>query len=232
MIDIIYEDIIRYINYSNLFFNNLSYYINNEINSVLSDINRRSPILISENSPELFKKYQIFDLPLYENPSHVRKNILSVEEARKIGLSISSRDHFHHLGVIGYLSALDNLWNPLIIYKNTYNNELFVVLDLYDQFGNIIVIPIEMSAITHIYNKELLVNRIKSVYGYNNTNIKLMDYINYKIKSNAFIKIYEKKEQGTGTGTVASSFCNNNIANSIFNVNYKTNSLLLLLMLL
>lgn len=35
---------------------------------------------------------------MYENPSHIRKNILTEQEAKQLGLSIGTRDHYHGLG--------------------------------------------------------------------------------------------------------------------------------------
>ena len=87
--------------------------------------------------------------------------------------------------------------------------------------NNDIVVPLEVETTTVSNNTKISVNRIKSVYGFDNTRwYNLNDYINKKLEDNKFIKIYEKKEQGTGFSTVASSFSNTNISELNIIVNY------------
>ena len=87
--------------------------------------------------------------------------------------------------------------------------------------NNDIVVPLEVETTTVSNNTKISVNRIKSVYGFDNTRgYNLNDYIKKKLEDNKSIKIYEKKEQGTGFSTVASSFSNTNISELNIIVNY------------
>ena len=232
MINYISKEIIAYLDRKNYFFDNLSFFIKKDIDDVLNNIDIRKPVVLLNETPNILKNLAISNLPIYENPSHVRKNILSVDDAKKLGLSISNRDHFHGLGIYTYLSALDSIDSSNAIYKYCNCNELFIITDNYDEYGNIIVIPFVYDTNTYVNNKLLNINRIKSIYGYDNSNIRLYDYINYKISNDELILLYTKKEQGTGTSTAASSFYKDNITKSLYNVNSGYDELLLLLTVL
>lgn len=82
--------------------NNVKYHISenlsNNIDEVLNNIKERNPVKLRDFTPKVLVKNGIKDLPMYENPSYIRKNILTKEEASKLGLSINSRDHYHGLG--------------------------------------------------------------------------------------------------------------------------------------
>ena len=65
--------------------------LENDINRFLCDINVRNPVKLRNNSPNILVKNGIKKLPMYENPVHIRKNILTEQGARKIGLKINRR---------------------------------------------------------------------------------------------------------------------------------------------
>ncbi len=102
MINYISKEIIAYLDRKNYFFDNLSFFIKRDIDDVLNNIDIRKPVVLLNETPNILKNLAISNLPIYENPSHVRKNILSVDDAKKLGLSISNRDHFHGLGIYTY----------------------------------------------------------------------------------------------------------------------------------
>lgn len=208
--------------------NNTKYHIseslNEKIDNVLENINERNPVKLRDYTPDILVKNGIKNLPMYENPSHIRKNILTEEEAKNIGLSVSQRDHYHGLGKDVYIKAIDSLDNPRAIFKNNKNGDYLILTIIKDKNNNNIVVPIEIETTTKINRVKIDTNRIKSVYGYKKiNNIDLNDYIKHNIKNNVFTKIYaQKKEQGTGFSTAASSFSRNNISDSNQNVKSDT----------
>lgn len=192
------------------------------IDTVLSNINERNPIKLRDYTPKALTQNGIKDLPMYENPSHIRKNILTEAEAQQLGLSISSRDHYHGLGKEIYIKAIDSLDNPRVIFKNNNNNDYLILTIIKDKNNNNVVVPMEIETDTKVNNVKIDINRVKTVYGYEEkNNIDLNDYIKHNIKENKFTKIYEqKKEKGTGFSTVANS--TNSIPSANTDVNTTT----------
>jgi len=181
--------------------------LSSDIDNVLNDVLNKEPIKVRDYTPKILVNNGIKDLPMYENPSHVRKNILTEQEALSLGLTINSRDHYHGLGKENYIKAIDSLDNPRVIFKNNNNNDYMILTIIKDNNSNNIVIPIEIETQTRVNTLKIDTNRIKTVYGYEKkNNIDLNDYIKYNIKNNVFTKIYEQKnDQGTGFSTATRS---------------------------
>lgn len=198
--------------------------LSNNIDKVLNNIQERNPVKLRDFTPKVLVENGIKDLPMYENPSHIRKNILTKEEASKLGLSINSRDHYHGLGKDIYIKAIDSLDEPRAIFKNKNANECLILTVVKDKNNNNIIVPIQIETSTNVNNVKIDVNRVKTVYGYEKQNgIDLNDYIKNNIKNSKFEKIYEqKKEKGTGFSTAAIS--NNSIPTLDNNVNSTNNN--------
>ena len=213
-------------NSNNKLNNTTSYHISknlsNDIDNVLKNINERNPVRLRDYTPSVLVNNGIKNLPMYENPAHIRKNILTESEARKAGLSINTRDHYHGLGKEVYIKAIDSLDKPRVIFKNNTNNEYLILTIIKDKNNNNVIVPIEIETNTKVNNATIDINRVKTVYGYKEqNNIDLNDYIKHNIKKNKFAKIYEqKKEKGTGFSTVANS--NTSIPSSSKDVNTTT----------
>ena len=192
----------------------------------MNNIKERTPVRLRDYTPDILVQNGVKNLPMYENPSHIRKNILTEQEAIKLGLSVGENDHYHGLGKDLYIKAIDSLDNPRVIFKNKNNKGYLILTLIKDNSNNNIVVPIEIETTTNINRVKIDINRIKSVYGYKTiNNINLNDYIKYNIKNNNFTKIYEqKKERGTGFSTAAGSFLKKNIPQSDNNVNSNTSS--------
>lgn len=182
-----------------------------KIENVLKNIYERNPVRLRKNTPKILVDSGIKALPMYENPSHIRKNILTELEAKKLGIITNSKDHYHGLEINDFIKSIDSLEKPLVIFKSNNKNEYLILTLIKDSNGNNIVVPIEIETTTVVNKVKIDINRIKSVYGYKKlNNIDLSDYIKYNIKNHKFIKIYDqKKERGTGFSTAASSSITN-----------------------
>lgn len=179
--------------------NDIRYNLEQEIDNVLNDINRRTPVKLRNNTPEILVSIGIKDLPMYENPSHIRKNILTEKEARKINLVITQRDHYHGLGKTIYIEIINNLDTPRVIFENKNNKNILVSIKIEDK--------------TYVNNVEIDITRVKSVYGYDRSKPDLNTYFNKNINNGNFTKIYEqKKEPSTGISTAVSSLSEDNIS--------------------
>lgn len=170
--------------------------LENDIDKVLCDINVREPVRLKNYTPDILVKNGVKNLPMYENPAHVRKNILTIQEARKLGLKINSKDHYHGLGKELYIKAIDSLDNPRAIFKSKiYNNQFLILTMIKDDNDNNIIIPIEVEAKTKVNNLLIDINRVKTIYGYNRKYPDLNKYIKDNINANKLEKIYEKRIQ-------------------------------------
>ena len=196
----------------------------NNIDKVLNNIKERTPVRLRDYTPDILVQNGVKDLPMYENPSHIRKNILTENKARKLDLSINKNDHYHGLGEELYIKAIDSLDNPRVIFKRNNSNNYLILTTLKDNNGNNIVVPIEVETSTSVNNITIDINRLKSVYGYDRANPNLDKYIKDNIKSSEFTKIYEQKKKSS-TGKIPQSTSTvNNIPQSNNNVNSNISS--------
>ena len=180
--------------------------LNYRIDEVLNNIYERKPVLLREHTPQILINLGVKDLPMYENPSHIRKNILTINEAKKIGLKIRYNDHYHGLGKDIFLKVLDSLDSPRVIFKCKNKNDYIILTNIKDLNKDNIIVPIEINSKTRMDNLSLTINRIKTIYGYDKNIKDLNLYIKSNIKNNNFSKIYEqKKEQGVRFTNTASS---------------------------
>lgn len=167
--------------------------LSKRIDNVLKNINERNPVRLRDYTPQVLVENGVKDLPMYENPSHIRKNILTKEEAQKLGLATSIRNHYHGLGKELYIKIINSLDNPRVIFKNKNNKDYLILTTVKDNNNSNIIVPIEIETITKINIFNIDINRIKTVYGYDRKDPDLNKYIKNNIKLGRFTKIYEQK---------------------------------------
>ena len=167
--------------------------LSKRIDNVLKNINERNPVRLRNYTPQVLVENGVKDLPMYENPSHIRKNILTKEEAQKLGLATSIRNHYHGLGKELYIKIINSLDSPRVIFKNKNNKDYLILTTVKDNNNSNIIVPIEIETITKINIFNIDINRIKTVYGYDRKDPDLNKYIKNNIKLGRFTKIYEQK---------------------------------------
>ena len=167
--------------------------LSKKIDNVLKNINERNPVRLRDYTPQVLVENGVKDLPMYENPSHIRKNILTKEEAQKLGLATSIRNHYHGLGKELYIKIINSLDSPRVIFKNKNNKDYLILTTVKDNNNSNIIVPIEIETITKINIFNIDINRIKTVYGYDRKDPDLNKYIKNNIKLGRFTKIYEQK---------------------------------------
>lgn len=167
--------------------------LSKRIDNVLKNINERNPVRLRDYTPQVLVENGVKDLPMYENPSHIRKNILTKEEAQKLGLATSIRNHYHGLGKELYIKIINSLDSPRVIFKNKNNKDYLILTTVKDNNNSNIIVPIEIETITKINIFNIDINRIKTVYGYDRKDPDLNKYIKNNIKLGRFTKIYEQK---------------------------------------
>lgn len=167
--------------------------LSKRIDNVLKNINERNPVRLRNYTPQILVENGVKDLPMYENPSHIRKNILTKEEAQKLGLATSIRNHYHGLGKELYIKIINSLDSPRVIFKNKNNKDYLILTTVKDNNNSNIIVPVEIETITKINIFNIDINRIKTVYGYDRKDPDLNKYIKNNIKFGRFTKIYEQK---------------------------------------
>ncbi len=167
--------------------------LSKRIDNVLKNINERNPVRLRDYTPQVLVENGVKDLPMYENPSHIRKNILTKKEAQKLGLATSIRNHYHGLGKELYIKIINSLDSPRVIFKNKNNKDYLILTTVKDNNNSNIIVPIEIETITKINIFNIDINRIKTVYGYDRKDPDLNKYIKNNIKLGRFTKIYEQK---------------------------------------
>mgnify|MGYP001125860922 CR=1 FL=1 len=111
--------------------------LSKRIDNVLKNINERNPVRLRDYTPQVLVENGVKDLPMYENPSHIRKNILTEQEARKLGLSVRKNDHYHGLGKKLYVKVINSLDNPRVIFKNKTNKDYLILTTLKDKNSSV-----------------------------------------------------------------------------------------------
>lgn len=167
--------------------------LSKRIDNVLKNINERNPVRLRNYTPQILVENGVKDLPMYENPSHIRKNILTKKEAQKLGLATSIRNHYHGLGKELYIKIINSLDSPRVIFKNKNNKDYLILTTVKDNNNSNIIVPIEIETITKINIFNIDINRIKTIYGYDRKDPDLNKYIKNNIKLGRFTKIYEQK---------------------------------------
>lgn len=164
--------------------------LSNKLDEVLNDRNYRQPVMLRETTPDALVKLGIKDLPMYENPSHIRNNIFTESEAKEAGI-FRDQDHYHGLGKDVYMDAINGLEVPRAVFKkNNGSNDYLILTTARNKNGNTVIVPIEIESTTRANRIDIDTNRIKSVFGYNEDFGKTLDrYIKDNLKSNMFTKI-------------------------------------------
>ncbi len=124
-------------------------------------------VKLRDNTIKILVDYGINDLPMLERIGHVRENILTIDEAKKLGYSIKNK-HFHGLGIETYLKIINAMDNPLAIYQYTdkgkYNCNNFIIVTSLKINGMKTIVPIEINQKGQYNQFEINYNKIKSTY--------------------------------------------------------------------
>ena len=155
--------------------------------------------------------------------SHIRENVFSEEEARKLGLPVNGSINYHGLGEEFFLKIIDGLDNVKEAYRGTKNaddssrreNYFLLISEFVDEEGNTINVPVYIDEHAQINRVFIEVNKISTVFGRGN----FREYINRQIRNKNLVRIKNRSNQASersapiaeGYGKDASK---NNIRNS------------------
>lgn len=150
-----------------------------------------SLILIKEYTPKFFMGANR-NLPMLMRKSHLHENIVTIGEAKNIGLQLK-RKHFHWLGLNTFLKVIKSLEHPQAVYRFTnegkYKSNNYIALtNVKDKNNNVIIVAIEINQKGQYNNVEMNCNRVKMVYGKVNHN-----YFKKIIEAGYLFEIYNQK---------------------------------------
>lgn len=132
-------------------------------------------VKLKDNTIKSLVDYGVKDLPMLERSGHIRENILTEEQAKKLGFSTKNK-HFHGLGVKTYLEIINSMDNPIGVYQYTnngnYDNNNFIVVTPVEINKTNYIVPVEINQKGQYNQVEIDYNKIKTAYSKNNT-----DYI-------------------------------------------------------
>ena len=203
----------------------------NDISNALNGYNTDSHVMLRDYTPKQLVSIGIEDLPMMANVSHLKENILTLDEAKNKGLSVVKGKHYHGLGIDTYIKAVDSLDNPIAIYqwqsnnKNKYNENNYVILtNIKDSNGLKIIVPIEINKKGNYNNVELDINKINTIYGKGN----IYNYFLNNVSDGSMKLIYQKRsntntlQSGTNIASTANNIpqSNNNVNSDISSTKY------------
>lgn len=160
----------------------------NDINDLLNNrYDKMQGILLRNNTPKILVKNGISNLPMLANPNHILSNILSEHEAKNMGL-YNNKSNYHSLGVKLYLEVVNNLDNPIAIYKHKNGKDYIIVTNYFNSDNEQIIVPIYIVTNINYKDVKMKTNKIKSIYGKKN----IKKYLYKQLKDSNYIMIYKK----------------------------------------
>ena len=182
------------------------------VNLLNNNYDTSQDIKLRDTTPDILVKCGIKNYPMLMNSSHILDNILTEDEVKELGI-YKKRTNYHGLGVKQFLEIINEIDNPIAIYRWNYNKDKkygkkdYVILLEIEKYGeSIITIYVETQG---NYNSiRMNANKIKTVFSGNN----LKSLYKKREKSYLVTKIYEKK---TNVATTLNTAVTGNSFNEI-----------------
>ena len=86
------------------------------VNLLNNNYDTSQDIKLRDTTPDILVKSGIKDYPMLMNSSHILDNILTEDEAKELGIYKKSIN-YHGLGVKKFLETIDQMDNPVAIYR-------------------------------------------------------------------------------------------------------------------
>lgn len=173
-----------------------------DVKEALKDKFYAGEIKLTDSSPSiLLSQKGVRNLPMIMNASHLRENILTEDEARKLGLRVNPNINYHGLGEDLFLTVIDELDDVTEAYRGTRNAEkserrenYFLLISQHkDKYGNVINIPVYINE-KGMYNRVFIdTNKISTVFGRS----ELRKYINEQVKLGNLVRIKKGSTQAS-----------------------------------
>ncbi len=173
-----------------------------ELHKALYDTKYREDVRLRDETPAIMLGHKgVENLPMAMKASHIRENVFTEDEARKLGLRVDENTHYHGLGEDLFLQVIDGLDNVKEAYRGTKNasdptrreDYFLLVSEFSDKDGNTINVPVYINRHAQINRVFVDVNKISTVYGKE----ALRDYITRQVKNQNLVRIKRKSTESS-----------------------------------
>ena len=168
-----------------------------KIHKAVTDKNYGGDIRLTDTTPSvMLGRRGVDNLPMLMKASHIRENILTKQEAAKLGLDTGKGINYHGLGEEVFKKVIDSLDDISVGYRGTpkandpsrRENSFLLISTVKDNDGNTIVVPVYINEMGS-YNRVLIrTNKIASVYGKSS----LSEYIKREVANGNLVRIKKR----------------------------------------
>lgn len=167
---------------------------------VLNEVSK--PEKLTDTSPTIMLGHDgVKNLPLMMKATHLRENILTEAEAKKLGLPVNEHIHYHGLGDALFLKVISGLDDVKEAYRGTEKsrdssrgrNYFLLISEQTDTDGNTINIPVFINETAKYNNVFMDVNKVATVFGRE----QLRKYINSKLADGSLVRIKRRSTQSS-----------------------------------
>ena len=139
-----------------------------EIDAALNgSMSPHSQVKARDYTPSVLVENGVKNLPMLITQKHVKSIVYTEDEAKRLGLDMSSKNHYHGLGKELLMRVIGSMDDPLEIYHQG-NNDYLVITEFHDNNGENIVIPVKIDGKGTYNGVYIDENQILSVYGRRN----------------------------------------------------------------
>ncbi len=202
-----------------------------EVKKALSNKFYDKEIELTYNTPSIIAEQKgARDLPMFMVASHIRENILTEKEARKMGLKVNPDINYHGLGESLFYKVIDDLDEVVEAYRGTpkadnpsRREKYFILISQHkDKNGDVINIPVYINEHGRKNKVFIDVNKVATVFGKEN----LRDYLQREIRKGNLVRIKKRNTQTSeSTSPINADYekdvSNINISNPSRNVNHQ-----------
>ena len=168
-----------------------------KIHKAVTDKSYQGDIRLTDTSPSLMLGHKgVRNLPMMMKASHIRENILTKQEAAKLGLDTGKGINYHGLGEEVFKKVIDSLDDISVGYRGTpkandpsrRENSFLLISTVKDNDRNTIVVPVYINEMGS-YNRVLIrTNKIASAYGKSSLN----EYIKREVARGNLVRIKKR----------------------------------------
>lgn len=203
-----------------------------ELHKALYDKTYQGELLLRDESPAIILAQKgVKNLPMTMKVSHIRENVFTETEAKKLGLRVDKNINYHGLGEDFFLQIIDGLDNVKEAYRGTKNaenpvrgeNYFLLVSEFLDKDGNVINVPVYIDEHLLVNKVFIDVNKISTSFGRND----FREYIGRQIRQKNLVRIKNRSNQTSESNApIARDYgkdaSKSSIRNSDENVNTET----------
>lgn len=173
-----------------------------ELHKALYDRNYQGELLLRDDTPGIMLAQKgVKNRPMAMKVSHIRENVFTEAEAKKLGLRVDAHTHYHGIGETRFLEIVDGLDNVKEAYRGTRNaddaarrkNYFLLISEFTDKDGNVINVPVYIDEHALCNRVFIDVNKISTVFGREN----FRDYVSREIQKGNLVRIKNRSNQSS-----------------------------------